>query len=132
MIESIMPMSYSTAVCLIACLHGAEGRKQDLCAQSKVSAASALPVLVIDDGRSKPCLDLRTYDCALSFGVEDPTLGLSRAKTNNPTCHVLPGFSLQVTVGLNRVGIVQRSNRFPQGSHGDAVTIPCGRTKVPP
>ena len=95
-----------TALGFIARLHGVKRRKQDLCAQSKPGAAGALPVLVIADGRSKPCLDLRSHDCALSFGIEYPTFGLGRAKTNDPTCDVLPNLSLKVPVGRNRFGIV--------------------------
>jgi hypothetical protein len=106
MIESIIPMSYSIAVRIIARRHGVKRREQDLGAQSKVAAASALPVLVIGDGRSKPCLDLRSQDCALCFGIEYPTLGLCRAKTNDSTCDVLASLSLKVPVGRNRFGIV--------------------------
>ncbi len=46
------------------------------------------------------------HDCALSFGIEYPTFGLGRAKTNDPTCDVLPNLSLKVPVGRNRFGIV--------------------------
>ena len=89
-------------------------------------------MLVVRAGGSQPHLDDCSHNRSLFSSVEDPTLGLSRAKTNDPTCHVLAGPSLQVAVGRNRFGIVQRSNCLPQGSHGDAVTIPYGRAKVPP
>jgi hypothetical protein len=110
----------------------AKSGNQDLRARSKFTGSRALPVLVVRAGGSQPHLDDCCHNRSLFFSVEDPTLGLSRAKTNDPTCHVLPGFSLEVPVGRNRFGILQRSNRFPQGSHSDAVTIPYGRTKVPP
>jgi hypothetical protein len=101
-------------------------------ARSKFTGSCALAVLVVPAGGSQPHLDDCSHDRSLLSSVEYPTLCLSRAKTNDPTCHVLPSFSLEVPLGRNRFGIVQRSNRLPQGSHGDAVTIPYGRTEVPP
>ena len=89
-------------------------------------------MLVVRAGGSQPHLDDCSHNRSLLSSVEYPTLDLGRAKTNDPTCHVLPGFSPEVPVGRNRFGIVQRSKRLPQGSHCDAVTIPYGRTKVPP
>ena len=89
-IESIIWTSYTPRSVSSLASTASSAASRTSAPNPKPGAAGALPVLVIADGRSKPCLDLRSHDCALRFGIEYPTFGLGRAKTNDPTCDVLP------------------------------------------
>ena len=89
-------------------------------------------VLVVRDGRSEPCFDLRSHDCALSFGIEYPTLGLGRAKTNDPTCDILANLSLRVPSG--GIASALSSAAIASRRAATAMRSRCryGRTEVPP
>jgi hypothetical protein len=89
-------------------------------------------VLVVRAGGREPRLDDRSHNRSLFSSVEYPPLDLTRAKANDTTCHVRVRPGIQVCAGWHRFGIVERSNRLPQGSHGDAIAIPYGRAESAP
>jgi len=89
-------------------------------------------VLVVRAGGRESRLDDRSQNRSLFSSVEYSPLGLSCAKATDTTCHVRARPGLEVWVGSDRFGIVQRCNRLPQGSHGDAIAIPYGRAESAP